>query len=63
MKLYIGNKNPPFALDVGLDGSRLSFTARAIMQREFVGDAAKDHPNGAVTSGYLGNRFINGPWI
>ncbi len=46
MKLYIGNKNPPFALDVWLDGSRLSFTARAIMQREFVGDPAKDHANG-----------------
>jgi hypothetical protein len=46
MKLYIGNKNPPFALDVGLDGSSLSFCVRAIMQREFIGDPAKDHANG-----------------
>ena len=46
MKLYIGNKNPPFALDVGLDGSSLSFSVRAIMQREYVGNPAKDHANG-----------------
>jgi hypothetical protein len=46
MKLYTGNKNPPFALDVALDGSRVSFSVRLIMQREFVGDPAKDHPSG-----------------
>jgi hypothetical protein len=46
MKLYTGNKNPPFALDVALDGSRLSFSVRSIMQREFVGDPTKDHPGG-----------------
>ena len=46
MKLYTGNKNPPFALDVALDGSRLSYSVRSIMQREFVGDPAKDHPGG-----------------
>ncbi len=46
MKLYTGNKNPPFALDVALDGSRVSFSVRPIMQREFVGDPAKDHPSG-----------------
>lgn len=46
MKLYTGNKNPPFALDVALDGSRLSYSVRPIMQREFVGDPAKDHPGG-----------------
>ena len=42
MKLYTGNKNSPFALDVALDGSRLSYSVRPIMQREFVGDPTKD---------------------
>jgi hypothetical protein len=46
MKLYIGNKNPPFALDVSLDATQLSFSVRPIMQREFVGDPSKDHANG-----------------
>lgn len=46
MKLYLGNKNPPFALDVTLKNSMLTFVVRAIMQREFVGDHSKDHPNG-----------------
>jgi hypothetical protein len=46
MKLYIGNKNSPFALDVTLDGKRLTFSVRSIMQREFVGNPANDHPNG-----------------
>lgn len=46
MKLYTGNKNPPFALDVALDGTRLSYSVRPIMQREFVGDPTKDHPGG-----------------
>ena len=46
MKLYTGNKNSPFALDVGLDGSRLSYSVRPIMQREFVGDPSKDYPGG-----------------
>jgi hypothetical protein len=46
MKLYTGNKNPPFALDVALDGSRLSYSVRPIMQREFVGDPTKDYPGG-----------------
>jgi len=46
MKLYIGNKNSPFALDVTLDGKRLTFSVRPIMQREFAGNPANDHPNG-----------------
>ncbi len=46
MKLYIGNKNPPFALDVSLNGTQLNFSVRSIMQREFVGDPSKDHANG-----------------
>lgn len=46
MKLYLGNKNPPFALDVTLVGTTLTFAVRAIMQREFVGDQTKDHPAG-----------------
>jgi len=46
MKLYTGNKNPPFALDVTLDGARLTYSVRPIMQREFVGNPASDHPNG-----------------
>jgi hypothetical protein len=46
MKLYIGNKNPPFALDVSLDSTQLSYSVRAIMQKEFVGDPTKEHPNG-----------------
>lgn len=46
MKLYTGNKNPPFALDVALEGSILSFSVRAIMQREFVGNPNNAHSNG-----------------
>ncbi len=46
MKLFTGNKNPPFALDVALDGYKLSYSVRSIMQREFVGDPTKDHPGG-----------------
>ena len=46
MKLFIGNKNPPFALDVSLNGTQLNFSARSIMQREFVGDPSKNHANG-----------------
>jgi hypothetical protein len=46
MKLFIGNKNPPFALDVSLNGTQLNFCARSIMQREFVGDPSKNHANG-----------------
>ena len=46
MNLYIGNKNPPFALDVSLNGTQLNFSVRSIMQREFVGDPSKDHANG-----------------
>ena len=46
MKLYIGNKNTPFALDVSLNGTQLSYTVRSIMQREFVGDPSQDHANG-----------------
>jgi hypothetical protein len=46
MKLYIGNKNPPFALDVSLNVTQLNFSVRSIMQREFVGDPSKDHANG-----------------
>lgn len=46
MKLYTGNKNSPFALDVALDGSKLSYSVRPIMQREFVGDPTKDYPGG-----------------
>ncbi len=46
MKLYIGNKNTPFALDVSLNGTQLSYTVRPIMQREFVGDPSQDHANG-----------------
>jgi hypothetical protein len=46
VKLYIGNKNPPFALDVSLNATQLSFSVRPIMQREFVGDPSKDHANG-----------------
>ena len=46
MKLFIGNKNPPFALDVALDGSVLSFSVRSVMQQEFVGDPSKLHTNG-----------------
>ncbi len=48
MKLYIGNKNTPFALDVSLDGATLSYSIRAIMQREFVGDPTRRHPNGGL---------------
>lgn len=47
MKLYIGNKNTPFALDVTLDGSSLSLSARDVIQRSFVGDPSLVHPNGA----------------
>ena len=46
MKLYIGNKNSPFALDVTLSGTQLTFSTRPIMQREFVGDPSKEHSNG-----------------
>lgn len=46
MKLYLGNKNPPFALDVTLVDTTLTFVVRTIMQREFVGDQTKDHPSG-----------------
>lgn len=46
MKLYTGNKNPPFALDVTLVGVLLTYSVRPIMQREFVGNPANDHPNG-----------------
>lgn len=46
MKLYLGNKNPPFALDVTLKDTMLTFVVRAIMQREFVGNHAEDHPSG-----------------
>ena len=46
MKLYLGNKNPPFALDVSLKDFTLTFAVRSIMQREFVGNPADDHPNG-----------------
>lgn len=48
MKLYTGNKNTPFALDVSLDGATLSYSIRAIMQREFVGDPTRRHPNGGL---------------
>ncbi len=47
MKLYTGTKNSPFALDVELDGSSLHYSARSVMQSEFVGDPNKIHPNGA----------------
>ena len=56
MKLYLGNKNPPFALDVTLKNSMLTFVVRAIMQREFVGDHSKDHPNGGK---YFDKSLIN----
>lgn len=46
MKLFTGNKNPPFALDVTLEGSTLSYSVRAIMQREFVGSPNNTHSNG-----------------
>lgn len=46
MKLYTGNKNPPFALDVTLADSLLTYSVRHIMQREFVGDPSKDHATG-----------------
>ena len=46
MKLYLGNKNPPFALDVTLKDTTLTFAVRTIMQREYVGDHTEDHPNG-----------------
>lgn len=46
MKLYVGNKNPPFALDVTLNETTLTFVVRAIMQSEYVGDPSQDHPNG-----------------
>jgi hypothetical protein len=46
MKLYLGNKNPPFALDVTLKDAMLTFVVRAIMQREYVGNHAEDHPSG-----------------
>lgn len=38
MKLHLTTKNTPFALDVTLDGSVLSFRIRNVMQREFVGE-------------------------
>jgi len=50
MKLYLGNKNPPFALDVAIKNTTLTFAVRAIMQREFVGDPAEDHPSGGKFS-------------
>lgn len=46
MKLYTGNKNSPFALDIALDERNLSFSVCAVMQREFVGDPAMNHSNG-----------------
>jgi hypothetical protein len=46
MRLYTGNKNSPFALDVALDERNLSFSVHAVMQREFVGDPAMSHSNG-----------------
>ncbi|MFM7008302.1 MAG: hypothetical protein ACKO0Z_03095 [Betaproteobacteria bacterium] len=46
MKLFTGNKNPPFALDVALEESLLSYSVRAIMQREFVGNPNSTHSNG-----------------
>lgn len=46
MKLYTGNKNSPFALDVSLNESVLNFIIRSVMQREFVGNPTQDHPNG-----------------
>lgn len=46
MKLYLGNKNPPFALDVTLKDTTITFSVRSIMQREYVGDQTKDHPIG-----------------
>ncbi len=46
MKLYLGNKNPPFALDVSLKDTTITFSVRSIMQREYVGDHTKDHPIG-----------------
>lgn len=46
MKLYLGNKNPPFALDVTLKDTTLTFVVRSIMQRGFVGDPEANHENG-----------------
>jgi hypothetical protein len=46
MKLHLTTKNTPFALDVTLDGSVLSFRIRNVMQREFVGDPTQDHEGG-----------------
>jgi hypothetical protein len=46
MKLHLTTKNTPFALDVMLGGSVLSFRIRNVMQREFVGDPTRDHESG-----------------
>lgn len=56
MKLFLGNKNPPFALDVTLKDTMLKFSVRTIMQREYVGDHTKDHPNGGK---YFDKSLIN----
>lgn len=46
MKLHLTTKNTPFALDITLDGSVLSFRVRNVMQRDFVGDPTQDHDSG-----------------
>jgi hypothetical protein len=66
MKLYTGNKNSPFALDVTLDGTLLTYSVRAIMQREFVGNPLENHPSGgkyfnqAMIVEWRGNYGVHG---
>jgi hypothetical protein len=46
MKLHLTTKNTPFALDVVLTGTVLSFQIRPVMQRSFVGDPQEEDANG-----------------
>ncbi len=46
MRLHSDNTTPLCRLDVTLESTRLSYSVRSIMQREFVGNPASDHPNG-----------------
>jgi len=46
MKLYTGTKNTPFAIDVSLDGSTLTYSIRAVVQRKWIGVPTESHPEG-----------------
>lgn len=46
MRLFTGNKNSPFALDVSLNGASLFYSIREVVQRDLVGDPTRRHPDG-----------------